>query len=116
MKKIIALSAFAIALTACQSVPTAPVVARADQTFETTGLGKTKAQATENALASAKKQCGLKSPIVIKDSVTYNGVLGEKTDRLIDKGVNILGAVVGNKLPSLTSDDDYEYAISFKCQ
>lgn len=116
MKKIIALSAFAVALTACQSVPTAPVVARADQTFETTGLGKTKAEATENALASAKKQCGLKSPIVIKDSHTYNGVLDEKTDKLINKGVGIFGVLTGNKVPSLSSDDSHEYAISFKCQ
>lgn len=116
MKKIIALSAFAVVLTACQSVPTAPVIARADQSFETTGLGKTKPEATEHALASAKKQCGLRTPIVIKDSLKYNGVLSEQTDRLIDKGVNILGAVIGNKLPNLADDDAYEYTINFKCQ
>lgn len=115
MKKLIILSAF-VFLTACQSTPTAPVVARADHSFETTGLGKSKLDAQKDALLAAKKQCRFKTPIVIKDSTHYNGVLGEKTDRLLNKGANVLGAMMGNSLPELSRDDDYEYTIKFKCQ
>lgn len=116
MKPIILLTSLAIVLTACQSTPTAPVMARADQSFETTGLGKTKTDAQKDALNSAKKQCGLKTPIIIKDEWHYQGILDEKTDRLISKGASVIGAVIGSKVPSLASDDDYEYKISFKCQ
>lgn len=116
MKKILAVALFATTLTACQTTTTAPVLARVDATFDTTGTGKTKAIATQNALTAAKKQCGLKNPIVIKDDLQYRGVLGEETDRLINKGAAVLGAVVGSKIPNLASDDDYEYSISFKCQ
>ena len=116
MKKIIALSAFAITLTACQSVPTAPVIARADQSFETTGLGKTKIDARKDALTSAKKQCGLKTPIVLSDTTKYNGVFDEKAGRLIEQGVSVVGSVLGKATPNLSRDDDYEFTIKFKCQ
>ena len=66
-------------MTACQSTPTAPVIQRADSTYETTGLGKTKIQAQENALASAKKTCGSRQAVIVKDEVRYNGVFNEKT-------------------------------------
>lgn len=116
MKRIFSLTLVAVALSACQSTPTAPVIARADATFETTGLGKTKLDAQSQALAAAKKQCGFRSPIVLKDTTTYNGVLGEKAGRAIEQGVSIVGSVLGASTPTLSRDDDYEYTISFKCQ
>lgn len=116
IKILSTLTAMCIALSACQSTQTAPVLARADATFETTGTGKTKTIATEQALASAKKQCGIKSPIILEDNTKYNGVLGEQTERIINKGTSVLGAVIGSKIPSLTDDDAYEYNIRFRCQ
>lgn len=104
------------ALTACQSTPTAPVMARADNTFETTGLGSSKAKAQQNALNSAKKQCGLKTPIILTDTSTYNGVIDEKMGRVIEQGVGVVGAIFGTDTPNLTRDDDYEYHIKFRCQ
>ncbi|MDO5651855.1 MAG: hypothetical protein Q4G13_06960 [Moraxella sp.] len=103
-------------LTACQSTSTAPVIARADSTYETTGTGSTKTKATEAALAAAKKQCGVRTPIVISDTVNYNGVLDEKTGRVIEQGASVIGAVFGTKTPSLSRDDDYEYQIKFQCK
>lgn len=119
MKNIgfVLLGACAVVLTACQSAPkNAPVIARADSTFETTGLGKTKHIAKTNALSHAQNQCGSKQVIVLKDSINYEGVIDERTGRLIEQGVAIMGAVVGTKTPSISRDDDYEYTISFRCQ
>lgn len=104
------------ALTACQSTPTAPVMARADSTFETTGLGSSKVKAQQNALNSAKKQCGSKTPIILADSSTYHGVIDEKMGRVIEQGVGVVGAIFGTDTPNLTRDDDYEYHIKFRCQ
>lgn len=110
------LASAAIGLTACQSTPTAPVIQRADSTYETTGLGKTKIQAQENALASAKKTCVSRQAVIVKDEVRYNGVFNEKTGRMIDQMGSIAGAVLGTGSPNLSRDDDFEYDISFRCQ
>lgn len=106
----------AILLTACQSTPSVPVVARADNTFEITGLGSTKPKAQTSALENAKKHCGIKTPIVISDSTTYHGVLDEKMGRVVETGVGVIGAVFGKNTPDLSRDDDYEYHIKFRCQ
>ena len=117
-KKLIGATAlFAmIGLSACQSTPTSPVMQRANSTFETTGLGKTKVQAQQNALNSAKKSCGMRQPIILTDKVVYNGVLDERTGRMIDQVGSVVGAVLGAKSPNLARDDDYEYNINFRCQ
>ncbi|WP_227429602.1 hypothetical protein [Psychrobacter sp. I-STPA6b] len=103
-------------LSACQSTPTAPVMQRADRTFETTGLGKTKVQAQQNALDSAKKQCGMRQPIILTNDVKYNGVLDERTGRMVDQVGAVVGAVLGTSSPNLSRDDDFEYNITFRCQ
>lgn len=103
-------------LTACQSTPTVPVLTRADNTFETTGLGSSKIKAQQSALDSAKKQCGLKTPVILSDTTTYNGVIDEKMGRIIEQGVGVVGAVLSKNIPDLVRDDDYEYLIKFRCQ
>lgn len=103
-------------LIACQSTINAPVIARADTTFETTGLGKSKSIAQTNALATAKKQCGIYTPIVLKDTIKYNGVLDERTGRMIEQGVAVINSMLGTNTPTLSRHDDYEYTISFRCR
>lgn len=105
-----------VLLMACQSTPTAPVMQRQNATFDVTGTGATKNKALEEALASAKKTCGLREVIVLTDQVKYNGVLGERTDRLVNKAGAVVGAVLGTAKPDLGSDEDYEYHLHFKCQ
>lgn len=105
-----------LGLSACQSTPSAPVLKRADNTFETTGLGDSKVNAQKNALESAKKQCGTKTPIILSDTTTYHGMIDEKMGRVIDQSVGVVGAVFGKNIPSLSRDDDYEYHIKFRCQ
>lgn len=104
-------------LAGCASKATnSPVIQRANQVFETTGLGATKLKAQQNALDSAKKQCGMRSPVIIEDTTTYNGMMDEKTGRMVEQGIGILGAIMGKSSPKIGRDDDYEYNIKFKCQ
>lgn len=110
------LTSAVIGLSACQSTPTGPVIQRENSIFETTGIGKTKVQAQENALASAKKTCGMRQAIIVKDELKYNGMFDQKTGRMIDQAGAIAGAVLGTAKPNLSRDDDYEYNISFRCQ
>lgn len=118
-KKVLSYTALALAtltLTACQSMSASPVLKRADHVFETTGIGKSKTIAQKQALYTANKQCGLRSAIILSDTTTYNGVLDEKTGRLIDQGVGVVGAVFGVHTPTIARNDDYEYHIRFRCQ
>lgn len=106
----------AIGLTACQTAPTnLPIIQRANNTLETTGLGKTKNIAKTNAISYATQQCRGKSPIVLTDDYKYNGVLDEGMGRAADQAIGILGSIVGSK-KTLARDDDYEYTITFRCQ
>lgn len=118
MKKFLlpALLLSTVTLSACQSTPVATVMQRENHTYETTGTGKTKIIAQQNALNSAKNQCGrLGSPVVLTDNVTYNGVLDEGLGRVADKATKVVTGIFGRST-SLASDDDYEYKISFRCQ
>ena len=117
MKKLLAIATAVTLLSACASTSTtAPVITRADGVHETTGLGATKTKAQESALAAAKKQCGIRSPIVVSDKMTYNGILNERTGRMIEQGVSVAGAIFGQSAPTLSRDDDFEYTVKFRCQ
>ena len=105
----------AVSLSACQSTPTnLPVLQRANNTLETTGLGKSKNIAKLNALHIATEQCRGKSPIVLTDSYQYNGVLDENMGRAADQAIGMIGSVFGSK-KTLARDDDYEYTMTFRC-
>lgn len=104
-----------VLLTACQSTPTS-VIARADHSYEVSGYGKTKAIATTQAMMLAKRQCAFRQPIVINDQIRYRGVVDERIDRLIDKGVQMVEVITGQNNLSLAKDDDYEHSVSFRCR
>lgn len=108
--------AAALALSACQTTPSSPVIQRADSLYETTGIAKTKVQAQKNALDSAKTICKSKQVIIVEDTVKYNGILNENTGRMIGQAGAVLGTILGTGSPNLSRDDDYEYLISFRCQ
>ncbi len=119
MNKTLAMStmvATVLTLSACQSTPTSPVIQRANATYETTGLGVSKAKAQQNAIDSATKTCRGKQVIVINDKATYNGILDERSGRMIGQVGAVIGSVLGNKTPEISREDDYEYMMSFRCQ
>lgn len=103
-------------MVGCQTTPTTPVMQRVNQVYETTGFGSSKVKAQRMALANAKSTCGIKSPIILTDKITYNGVLDERTDRVIQKAGQIATSVLGLGKASLASDEDYEFAITFRCE
>ncbi|MBE0441258.1 MAG: hypothetical protein ACTH7W_09090 [Psychrobacter sp.] len=106
-----------IALSACQSTtPSAPVIQRADSIYETTGIADTKVNAQQIALDNAQKTCRSKQVIIVDDTVTYNGILNERTGRMVGQVGAVVGSVLGTGTPDLSRDDDYEYMINFRCQ
>lgn len=116
LKLLFATLVSAVALTACQSTPSnLPVIQRANNVLETTGLGKSKNIAKTNAIGYATQQCRGKSPIVLTDDYKYNGVLDEGLGRAADQAIGVLGGLIGTK-KTLARDDDYEYTITFRCQ
>ncbi len=108
--------AAALALSACQSTPSSPVIQRANSTYETTGIASTKVKAQQNAIDSASKTCRGKQVIIVEDKVKYNGILDERTGRMVGQMGAIVGSVLGTGATNLSRNDDYEYIINFRCQ
>jgi hypothetical protein len=84
--------------------------------YETTGIADTKVKAQQNAIDSAQKTCGRKQVIIVEDTVKYNGILDERTGRMVGQVGAVVGSIFGTGSPDLSRSDDYEYTISFRCQ
>lgn len=106
----------ALALSACQSTPSSPVIQRANSIYETTGIADTKVKAQQNAIDSAQKTCRSKQVIIVDDKVTYNGILDERAGRMVGQAGAVIGSIFGTGSPDLSRSDDYEYKINFRCQ
>lgn len=105
-----------LALSACQSTPSSPVIQRANSIYETTGIAETKVKAQQNAIDSAQKTCRSKQVIIVDDNVKYNGILNERTGRMVGQVGAVVGSIFGTGTPDLSRSDDYEYTINFRCQ
>ncbi|MGE6440742.1 hypothetical protein ACQKC9_04140 [Psychrobacter sp. NPDC078409] len=105
-----------LALSACQSTPSSPVIQRANSIYETTGIADTKVKAQQNAIDSAQKTCRSKQVIIVDDNVKYNGILNERTGRMVGQVGAVVGSIFGTGTPDLSRNDDYEYTINFRCQ
>jgi len=106
----------ALALSACQSTPSSPVIQRANSIYETTGIADTKVKAQQNAIDSAQKTCRSKQVIIVDDNVKYNGILNERTGRMVGQVGAVVGSIFSTGTPDLSRSDDYEYTINFRCQ
>lgn len=106
----------ALALSACQSTPSSPVIQRANSIYETTGIAETKVKAQQNAIDSAQKTCRSKQVIIVDDNTKYNGILNERTGRMVGQVGAVVGSIFGTGTPDLSRSDDYEYNINFRCQ
>ncbi|MGE6327647.1 hypothetical protein [Psychrobacter pacificensis] len=111
-----AILASALVLSACQSTPSSPVIQRANSIYETTGIAETKVKAQQNAIDSAQKTCRSKQVIIVDDNVKYNGILNERTGRMVGQVGSVVGSIFGTGTPDLSRNDDYEYKINFRCQ
>ena len=111
-----AILAGALVLSACQSTPSSPVIQRANSIYETTGIADTKVKAQQNAIKKKKKTCRSKQVIIVDDNVKYNGILNERTGRMVGQVGSVVGSIFGTGTPDLSRNDDYEYKINFRCQ
>ena len=111
-----AILAGALVLSACQSTPSSPVIQRANSIYETTGIADTKVKAQQNAIDSAQKTCRSKQVMIVDDNVKYNGILNERTGRMVGQVGAVVGSIFGTGTPDLSRSDDYEYTINFRCQ
>ncbi len=111
-----AILAGALVLSACQSTPSSPVIQRANSIYETTGIADTKVKAQQNAIDSAQKTCRSKQVIIVDDNVKYNGILNERTGRMVGQVGSVVDSIFGTGTPDLSRNDDYEYKINFRCQ
>ncbi|MBA6245607.1 MULTISPECIES: hypothetical protein [Psychrobacter] len=111
-----AILAGALVLSACQSTPSSPVIQRANSIYETTGIADTKVKAQQNAIDSAQKTCRSKQVMIVDDNVKYNGILNERTGRMVGQVGSVVGSIFGTGTPDLSRNDDYEYKINFRCQ
>ena len=111
-----AILASALVLSACQSTPSSPVIQRANSIYETTGIADTKVKAQQNAIDSAQKTCRSKQVIIVDDNVKYNGILNERTGRMVGQVGSVVGSIFGTGTPDLSRNDDYEYKNNFRCQ
>ena len=105
-----------LVLSACQSTPSSPVIQRANSIYETTGIADTKVKAQQNAIDSAQTTCRSKQVIIVDDNVKYNGILNERTGRMVGQVGSVVGSIFGTGTPDLSRNDDYEYKINFRCQ
>ncbi|MEC7120013.1 MAG: hypothetical protein VXW65_08955 [Pseudomonadota bacterium] len=115
LKPILALCT-AVLFVGCATTPSAPVIQRDNNQFETTGMGKTRAAALDTALKAASKTCQRSQAIVISDQTQYNGVVDEKTGRLIEQVGTAVGVMTGMKTPQIARDDDYAVTVKFYCK
>ena len=111
-----AILAGVLVLSACQSTPSSPVIQRANSIYETTGIADTKVKAQQNAIDSAQTTCLSKQVIIVDDNVKYNGILNERTGRMVGQVGSVVGSIFGTGTPDLSRNDDYEYKINFRCQ
>ncbi|MCG3878897.1 hypothetical protein [Psychrobacter sp. Ps6] len=111
-----AILAGVLVLSACQSTPSSPVIQRANSIYETTGIADTKVKAQQNAIDSAQTTCRSKQVIIVDDNVKYNGILNERTGRMVGQVGSVVGSIFGTGTPDLSRNDDYEYKINFRCQ
>ncbi len=109
----------ALTLTACATTPKNPLVlARADNSYETIGQGKTRTQALSQALDNARSTCRSQQPIIQNEQTRYQGVISEQTGRVIEQVGTVVGAITGQRDLGgrLARDDDYEVTLKFTCR
>lgn len=115
---LITMSLAAAVLAGCASTPThsTAVVQRENNQFEVTGIAKSQIMAKNNAVLAANQFCKRQSSVITNEQVKYNGVLDEKTGRMIDQATGIIGVFTGTKAPQMSRDDDYEISLQFYCK
>jgi hypothetical protein len=121
MKNRLIVATILILLTAgCSSTRTTSVMPRQDNVYQISATSDDKNDALDATLKQAKKTCKAKDMhyVVVDEQSKYQGVLSENTAKNINKAASIAEVFYFPLMfiPSLTSDDDYEVTVLFKCE
>lgn len=118
LKPLLSFATAGLLLAGCASTPsnTSTVIQRENNQFEVTGIGSTQLAAQNNAAAAANKACKSSSAVVVNQQVKYNGVVDEKTGRMIDQAAGVVGILTGTKTSKISRDDDYQVSLTFYCK
>ena len=117
LKPLMGLALAGFVLSGCATTPNATTaIQRENNQFDVTGLGKTRVLAMNNAVSVANKTCKSSSAVIMNEQVKYNGIVDEKTGRMIDQAAGVFGVLTGTKTAQVSRDDDYEVTLRFSCK
>lgn len=105
------------ALVGCQTTETTTLAMQKENNqYQITGIGKDKLTAQNNAVKAAQKTCSRgTSPVVTNEAVQYNGVVDEKTGKMINQAGTIAGVFLGKDV-NISQDTDYQVTLDFYCK
>lgn len=106
-----------VALVGCQTTETTTLAMQKENNqYQITGIGKDKLTAQNNAVKAAQKTCSRgTSPVVTNEAVLYNGVVDEKTGKMINQAGTIAGVFLGKDV-NISQDTDYQVTLDFYCK
>lgn len=118
LKPLFILTTAGLLLAGCNTTPTntSAVIQRENSQFEVTGLGASQLAAQNAAAAAANKSCKNSSAVVVNQQSKYNGVVDEKTGRVIDQAAGVVSILTGTKTSKISRDDDYQVTLTFYCK
>lgn len=106
-----------VALVGCQTTETTTLAMQKENNqYQITGIGKDKLTAQNNAVKAAQKTCSRGTlPVVTNEAVQYNGVVDEKTGKMINQAGTIAGVFLGKDV-NISQDTDYQVTLDFYCK
>lgn len=117
IQALVVAAGIAAFVSGCATAP-ASVIPQANGTYQVIGAGGSKKEALDSALKSADSTCAArKMRFVVKDQkATYNGVVDESTNKMIDTAANLFQSLKGSMVPTLSGEDDHQMTLTFSCE
>jgi hypothetical protein len=106
-------------LSGCASSPKmGNVIPQSGGKYEVVTTGPSNDEALQSGLFSAETTCKERKMrhVISSQSTAYKGMVSEDSNKTMDKAAQILTAVTGAWIPTLSSDDDYQVKLGFTCE
>lgn len=93
------------------------VIPQAGGKYEVVTTGSSNDEALKSALFSAEATCKERQMrhIISSQSTSYKGLVSEDSNKAMDKAAEVLAAVTGSWIPTLSGDKDYQVKLGFSC-
>ncbi len=119
MYRIVYIFLAAAIVTGCSSTPKmGNVIPGEGGIYLVSTTGESNEVALSSALHSAKTTCEQRHLrfVVLDQKVEYKGLVSESTNNTFNKVSEIVAATTFRYIPTLSSEDDYQIAMRFKCE